>query len=134
MKRAALLNIELSQIIAAMGHGDMLVIGDAGLPVPPGVRRVDLAVARGVPSLDQVLQAVLSELQVETAIVAHECLDGQQQLPAWYQQRQADGLPSAPQCVSHEEFKVMSRQAVAVVRTGECTPYANIALRSGVAF
>lgn len=133
MKRAALLNIELSQIIAAMGHGDMLVIGDAGLPVPPGVRRVDLAVARGVPSLDQVLQAILSELQVEAAIVAHECLDGQQ-LPAWYQQRQTDGLPSAPQCVSHEEFKAMSRQAVAVVRTGECTPYANIALRSGVAF
>ena len=133
MKRAALLNIELSQIIAAMGHGDMLVIGDAGLPVPPGVRRVDLAVARGVPSLDQVLQAILSELQVEAAIVANECLDGQQ-LPAWYQQRQADGLPSAPQCVSHEEFKAMSRQAVAVMRTGECTPYANIALRSGVAF
>ena len=133
MKRAALLNVELSQIIAAMGHGDMLVIGDAGLPVPPGVRRVDLAVARGVPSLDQVLEAILSELQVEAAIVANECLDGQQ-LPAWYQQRQADGLPSAPQCVSHEEFKAMSRQAVAVVRTGECTPYANIALRSGVAF
>ncbi|MDR2328870.1 MAG: D-ribose pyranase [Comamonas sp.] len=133
MKRAALLNIELSQIIAAMGHGDLLVIGDAGLPVPPGVRRVDLAVARGVPSLDQVLQAILSELQVEAAIVANECLDGQQ-LPAWYQQRQADGLPSAPQCVSHEAFKAMSRQAVAVVRTGECTPYANIALRSGVAF
>ncbi|MCD2165140.1 D-ribose pyranase [Comamonas koreensis] len=133
MKRAALLNIELSQIIAAMGHGDMLVIGDAGLPVPPGVRRVDLAVARGVPSLDQVLQAILSELQVEAAIVANECLDGQQ-LPAWYQRRQADGLPSAPQCVSHEAFKAMSRQAVAVVRTGECTPYANIALRSGVAF
>ena len=133
MKRAALLNIELSQIIAAMGHGDMLVIGDAGLPVPPGVRRVDLAVARGVPSLDQVLEAILSELQVEAAIVANECLDGQQ-LPAWYQQRQADGLPSAPQCVPHEAFKAMSRQAVAVVRTGECTPYANIALRSGVAF
>ncbi len=133
MKRAALLNIELSQIIAAMGHGDLLVIGDAGLPVPPGVRRVDLAVARGVPSLDQVLQAILSELQVEAAVVANECLDGPQ-LPAWYQQRQADGLPSAPQCVSHEAFKALSRQAVAVVRTGECTPYANIALRSGVAF
>jgi len=133
MKRAALLNIELSQIIASMGHGDMLVIGDAGLPVPPGVRRVDLAVVRGVPSLDQVLQAILSELQVETATVALECLDGQQ-LPAWYQQRQADGLPSAPQCVPHEEFKTLSRQAVAVVRTGECTPYANIVLHSGVVF
>ena len=43
MKRTGLLNIELSQVIAGMGHGDVLVIGDAGLPVPKGVRRIDLA-------------------------------------------------------------------------------------------
>ena len=37
MKRAGLLHAELSGLIAAMGHGDLLVIGDAGLPVPwPG--------------------------------------------------------------------------------------------------
>ena len=40
----------------------------------------------------------------------------------------------SPQTVSHEEFKRRSATARAVVRTGECTPYANIMLIAGVAF
>ncbi len=43
MKRTALLHAELSHAIASLGHGDMLVIGDVGLPIPPGPRRIDLA-------------------------------------------------------------------------------------------
>lgn len=35
MKRTALLHADLSRAIAALGHGDMIVIGDAGLPIPP---------------------------------------------------------------------------------------------------
>ena len=36
MKRTALLHAELSRVIATLGHGDMLVLGDAGLPIPDG--------------------------------------------------------------------------------------------------
>ena len=131
MKRTALLNIELSQLIASMGHGDVLVIGDAGLPVPAGVRRIDLAVTQGVPTVAQVLQTVLSELQVERAVIAQESVSASGELPTWY--RQQAGLP-APQIMSHNDLKALSRQAVAVVRTGEFTPYANVALVSGVVF
>jgi D-ribose pyranase len=130
VKRTALLHAELSQVIAALGHGDMLVIGDAGLPIPDGPRRIDLAVARGVPLLADVLQAVLSEMQVESVVVADEALDGAKALPAWYPQ----SLGMAPQTVSHEEFKRRSAKARAIVRTGECTPYANIMLVAGVSF
>ncbi|MEN5180639.1 D-ribose pyranase [Comamonas testosteroni] len=139
MKRSPLLNIELSQVIAGMGHGDVLVIGDAGLPVPPGVRRIDLAVCQGVPTVKQVLAAVLSELQVERAVVASECLSANDgncasgALPDWYAS-QGDRLPAAPQSISHEDFKALTARAVAVVRTGEFTPYANVALVSGVVF
>jgi D-ribose pyranase len=130
VKRTALLHAELSQVIAALGHGDMLVIGDAGLPIPDGPRRIDLAVARGVPLLADVLQAVLSEMQVESVVVADEALNGAKALPAWYPQ----SLGMAPQTVSHEEFKRRSAKARAIVRTGECTPYANIMLIAGVSF
>ena len=130
MKRTALLHAELSHVIASLGHGDMLVLGDAGLPIPDGPRRIDLAVARGVPQLDEVLQAVLSEMQVESVVVADEALDGAKALPAWYPQ----SLGMAPQTVPHEEFKRRSAKARAIVRTGECTPYANIMLIAGVAF
>jgi D-ribose pyranase len=130
VKRTALLHAELSHVIASLGHGDMLVLGDAGLPIPDGPRRIDLAVARGVPQLTDVLQAVLSEMQVESIVVADEALDGAKQLPGWYPR----SLGIAPQTVSHEEFKRRSAKARAVVRTGECTPYANIMLIAGVHF
>ncbi len=131
MKRSPLLHAELSQVIAALGHGDMLVIGDAGLPIPDGPRRIDLAVARGVPRLDAVLEAVLSEMQVEAVVIADEALQGgANALPGWYPQ----SLGIAPQTVSHEEFKRRSAKARAIVRTGECTPYANIMLVAGVSF
>ncbi|MGE8318054.1 MAG: D-ribose pyranase [Comamonas sp.] len=133
MKRTPLLHAELSQVIAAMGHGDLLVIGDAGLPIPPGVRRIDLALTRGVPTVSQVLEAVLAELRVEQMLLARESLTARGALPLWLQP-DAPWLPEAPMLLSHEEFKARSRQACAVVRTGECTPYANIGLVSGVVF
>ena len=133
MKRSPLLHAELSHVIASLGHGDMLVLGDAGLPIPDGPRRIDLAVARGVPRLDEVLQAVLSEMQVEGIVIADEALDGDgdtKKLPGWYPQ----SLGIEPQTVSHEEFKRRTAKARAMVRTGECTPYANIILIAGVKF
>jgi len=130
LKRTALLHAELSHVIASLGHGDMLVLGDAGLPIPDGPRRIDLAVARGVPTLDEVLQAVLSEMQVEAIVIADEALGDAKKLPGWYPQ----SLGIEPQTVSHEEFKRRTAKARAMVRTGECTPYANIILIAGVKF
>ena len=127
MKRTTLLHAELSGLIAAMGHGDLLVIGDAGLPVPPGVRCIDLAVTRGVPRFLDVLDAVLAELVVERSAWAGEAgADLQQALRA-----RDLGTPAT---LAHDAFKALSRDARAIVRTGEFTPYANVALWSGVAF
>lgn len=130
MKRTTLLHAELSRVIAGMGHGDLLVIGDAGLPIPAGPLRIDLAVMRGVPRFTEVLDAVLSELQVERAVIAREACgaDGLQR-PAW-----SAALPLVPEQVSHAQFKQLCSGAKAMVRTGECTPYANVLLYAGVAF
>jgi D-ribose pyranase len=134
MKRNMLLHAELSQVIASMGHGDMLVIGDAGLPIPVGPhapQRIDLAVSPGTPHLKDVLVAVLSELQVQSTVIATEALVGEQlDPPAWY----SDVLALTPRTMSHEEFKVRCGTARAMVRTGECTPYANVILVAGVTF
>jgi len=36
--------------------------------------------------------------------------------------------------VSHDEFKQLSKEVKAVIRTGEDTPYANVILQSAVIF
>jgi D-ribose pyranase len=131
MKKTMLLNAELSQLIAAMGHGDLLVIADAGLPVPPGTRCIDLAVSGGVPSFEQVLVAVLSELQVEHAVAAGEMLDRSPALAGRLRERLGT-IPLAH--VDHDAFKARSAGARAIVRTGEFTPYANVILSAGVVF
>ncbi|AKJ27999.1 D-ribose pyranase [Caldimonas brevitalea] len=130
MKRTALLHAELSHLIATLGHGDLVVIGDAGLPVPPGPQRIDLAVTRGVPRFTEVLAAVLSEMEVESATIAREaCSAADGALPPWCAM-----LAVEPQCVNHAQLKRLSRQARAVVRTGETTPYTNVVLSAGVVF
>ncbi len=129
MKRTALLHAELSHAIASLGHGDMLVIGDVGLPIPPGPRRIDLALTPGIPAVADVLRAVLSEMQLERAVIATEAVAREGgDLPAWCT------LSVTPEQLPHEDFKRLTAQARVMVRTGECTPYANVVLVAGVTF
>lgn len=131
MKKTTLLHSEISYLIARLGHLDTIVIGDCGLPIPVEVPRIDLAVSRGIPSFSQVLEAVLSEMEVESYQLASEI---RQENPALldYISRKLDPLPY--HFLPHEEFKKQMKGAVAVIRTGEASPYANIILRSGVKF
>jgi len=131
MKKTPLLHSALSHAIACLGHGDMIVIADAGLPVPGGTPCIDLAVSRGVPGFMQVLAAVLSEMQVERSVVAREL---RARSPTMHAQIVATFPGSTPEEIAHEQFKALTRNARAVVRTGEFTPYANIVLVAGVVF
>ena len=131
MKKIGLLNQPLSAVIAGLGHMDTLVIADAGLPIPAGVQRIDLAVSAGLPPFLDVLKAVLGEMQVESALIAAEM---QGRSPQMHSALLATlgGVPVTT--VSHEVFKQHTASARAVVRTGEFTPYANVILVAGVVF
>jgi len=138
MKRGTILHPELSRVIAALGHGDALVIADAGLPIPQGVERIDLAYAPGKPPFMDVLEAVLAEMEVERAMVAAET---ETVTPEAFSRPLHERLRSLPkvarrgvELVPHEELKRLTRGARAVVRTGEFTPYANVILLAGVVF
>lgn len=131
MKKTTLLHAELSAVIARLGHGDMLVIGDAGLPIPDGPQRIDLAVSANLPRFIDVVKAVLSEMQVESAVVATE-LPGRNPEVDTGLKHELGTTPIA--MMSHEAFKALSTKARAIVRTGEFSPYANVILRAGVVF
>ena len=133
MKKHGILNAQLARIVASMGHGDRLVIGDGGLPVPHGCERVDLALTTHIPRFLDTLRVVLEELEVESAIVADEMETHSADVREAVQALLPDvELRSVP----HETFKQLMHDAatVACVRTGEATPYANIMLVAGVTF
>ncbi|MBK6326866.1 MAG: D-ribose pyranase [Chloroflexi bacterium] len=131
MKKGQLLNQPISAVIAGMGHTDELVIGDAGLPIPAGPQRIDLALTAGIPAFLDTLEAVLSELAVETAVIATEMITVSPNLYAAIQERLGTVRVIH---VPHEALKVRTQSAKAIIRTGEFTPYANIILSSGVVF
>jgi D-ribose pyranase len=60
MKKRGILNAQLSGYIAALGHKDTFMIGDAGMPIPKGVPIVDLALCGNVPTFIQTMDAVLA--------------------------------------------------------------------------
>ncbi len=131
MKKIGILNQPLSTAIAGLGHMDTLVVADAGLPIPEGPTRIDLAVSAGVPAFLDVLRAVLSEMEVQGAIIASEMAERSPEMQAAL----LDVLGDVPiEAVPHEEFKARTAAARAVVRTGEFTPYANVILIAGVVF
>jgi D-ribose pyranase len=131
MKKTPLLHAELSHLVATLGHGDLVVIADAGLPVPPGTRCIDLALTRGVPSFEQVLDVVLTEMQVERADYAAEMSTHSPQLETLLQARLRD---TALNTIGHDALKQRSGTARAIIRTGECSSYANVILYAGVVF
>ena len=131
MKKTQLLNSEISYEIAKIGHKQTITIGDAGLPIPKGVKRIDLAIIKNLPKFLDVLDAVLSEMKVEKIILADEINEIAPALRASIMDRFED---VAVEFVPHEKFKAKTLDTNVIIRTGETTPYANIILVSGVTF
>lgn len=132
MKKLGHLNRDIARVLAGMGHTDSLVIADCGLPIPPGVECIDLALALGEPGFARVLETVLADFQCERAVFADECRSHNPAVLDIAAGLMQHGV--AVDFVSHEQFKQRCQQARVIIRTGECTPYANVILHSGVIF
>lgn len=131
MKKSGILHPALSQLLARLGHTDTLVVADAGFPIPPGPERIDLAFLPGLPGFLPVVDGLLAEMVVEEALLATEMAERSPALA----NALAERLGTIPRReLSHSLLKDASHAAKAVIRTGECTPFANVILRSGVSF
>ena len=132
MKKGTVLNSDISSVISRLGHTDTLVVCDAGLPI-------DMALTQGVPSFMQVLGVVTNEMQVEAVIIAEEIKQHNPQLHETLlthleQLQQHQGNTIEIRYTTHEQFKQQTAESQAVIRSGECSPYANIILCAGVTF
>lgn len=129
MRRGGILNAQLAGVLARLGHTDLVVVCDAGLPAPRGVEKVDLAFTLGVPNFETVLYGLLDELVVESGQAAEEVREHNPRCHKLLVAR----VPELT-FVTHEDLKRLSESAKLVVRTGENTPFSNVILRCGVPF
>ncbi|MBJ7570831.1 D-ribose pyranase [Bacillus halotolerans] len=131
MKRHGILNSHLAKLLADLGHTDKIVIADAGLPVPDGVLKIDLSLKPGFPAFRDVAALLADEMAVEKVIVASEIKVSNPENASFIESLFSE---EAVDCLPHEEFKELTKEAKAVIRTGEFTPYANCILQAGVLF
>ncbi|AUT06548.1 MULTISPECIES: D-ribose pyranase [Streptococcus] len=130
MKKTGILNSDLAKLADDLGHTDRVCIGDLGLPVPNGVKKIDLSLTQGTPSFQDVVDVYLENILVEKVLLAEEIKEqNPKQLKELLNKLDQD---VTVEYVSHEELKELNKEVKAVVRTGENTPYSNIILQSGV--
>ncbi|MBN2049995.1 MAG: D-ribose pyranase [Spirochaetales bacterium] len=131
MKKTGLLNDRISLLVAEMGHLESLMICDAGMPIPRECNRIDLALTKGVPGFMETLETILQELEVEKVVLAEEIKEHNEELHEQLKKRFAH-IPLI--YIPHGQMKTSMKETKGVIRTGECSPYANILLISGVIF
>ncbi|MCE0741462.1 D-ribose pyranase [Bacillus inaquosorum] len=131
MKKHGILNSHLAKLLADLGHTDKIVIADAGLPVPDGVLKIDLSLKPGLPAFQDTTAVLADEMIVEKVIAASEIKASNQENAIFLENLFAE---QKIEYLSHEKFKLLTKEAKAIIRTGEFTPYANCILQAGVLF
>ena len=133
MKKAGILNSDISRVLSYLGHTDTICIGDCGLPIPDEVERIDLALCFGEPTFMRVLEIVVQDMKVEKIVLAEEIKTQNPTVLAQIEELFA-GQNVEVEYVSHTELKHQTQDCKAVIRTGETTPYANVILQAGCIF
>jgi len=133
-----LLSPDLLALLCRMGHGDEIVLADAHFPGETWNDRV--LRADGLPIVD-LLAAILPlfplDTYVESPLVMMAAVTGDTLDPRVEQAYRASiepAIPTAPAIVRIERFAFYERtkDAFAVVMTGETAKYGNIILKKGI--
>ena len=129
---------QLMLVLMEMGHGDELVLADGNFPAASNARR--LIRADGHSAVD-LLAALLRFLPIDTfvpdvAMVMQPVDPAQETPPIWSQfsrlLKQAEGREIPLTRIDRQQFYQRSRDAYAIIATGETALYANLILKKGV--
>lgn len=129
MKRKGILNSELCKLMAELCHGHTIMVTDVGFPVPKGVSCIDLAIVKGVPTVEMILKLIDDEMVTEKIIYANELKSNNPKL----HKKVLDIFTDADiEEVLHTELITKyAPNLKCIVRTGEYTPWGNIVLQAG---
>lgn len=130
MFRGPILNSNLMHAIASMGHTDLMIVCDAGFPIPSSAWRVDLAVVQDVPDLETVLAAIAQVFIAEKVSYAAEMAVNNppltEKVHRLFPVSDYEPIPHAT------ILSEMAHKAKVIVRTGAFDPWGNILLYGGV--
>ena len=123
-----IINPEVNSLLSRVRHTNTLVIADAAFPSWPQVETVDLSLVRGIPTILQVLEAILPNWKCGEVFMAREFKEcnGAKMQAAF--KRACGGIKMTFE--PHLDFKKRVPGAIGLIRTGDTTAYGNIILVS----
>jgi len=133
-----LISPELLALLHRMGHGDEIVLADAHFPGETYGKRVLRADGLKIPDLlDAILPLFALDTYVESPLIMMSAVSGDQLDPVVeisYRESIDKHWPDTPpiQRIDRFDFYDRTKQAFAVLMTGETVKYGNIILKKGV--
>jgi len=128
MKAKGILHKDLNALIGELGHGDVIIICDAGFAVPKGVQRIELAIEQNVPTVERILELLKEELIIEKYTLAEEMKEVNPVMLSKYQ-KLYEGTTIQCEFVPHSVLAgEIAPKCKAIVRTGTFQPYGSIAI------
>ncbi|QDT73891.1 RbsD/FucU domain-containing protein [Lacipirellula limnantheis] len=123
-----LINPQILSLIARVRHTDALVIADAAFKSWPGVETIDVSLIKGVPTVHQVMEAVLANWKCGEVVKSQEFLtfngvDVQNDF-----RRIVEGIKVTFEPFAN--FKARVPSAAGIIRTGEVMEHGNVILIS----
>lgn len=130
-RSSTLFNQQLSAVVTGLRFGEIIVVADAGLPVPNGVPTLELALTTGIPSVKDVITVLQKELVIDEVIVAAELRKVNPSVSAAVDEVFAD---AKVRDIPHDDIEAMLPTVKLIVQAGETTPYGNVLLVGGLDF
>ncbi len=133
-----LISPDLLAVLHRMGHGDEIVLADAHFPGETYGQRVLRTDGLKIPALlDAILPLFILDTYVESPLIMMAAVTGDQLDPAVetsYRKAIDRHWPDTPpiQRIDRFDFYERTKQAYAVLMTGETVKYGNIILKKGV--
>ena len=123
-----IINPQVQDLICRVRHTNALVIADAAFPFWPEIETVDLALVRGIPTIIQVLDAILPNFKAGPIYMAEEFKATNRKSVQTGFAKACRGVPITFE--PHLDFKKRVPGAIGLIRTGDTTAYGNIILVS----
>lgn len=129
MKEVGIINRDIAAVLSEQGHGDLLMVTDAGFAIPSEVEVIDLSLSENVPMVLDVLKELEKYFSVEKMYMSEETKEVN---PGHFDKvSRAFGSGVEVETLPHTELKKLSREVKAAIRTGDFTAYGNVILVSG---
>jgi len=129
MNEMGLLNTAIAAAIAKQGHGDLLMITDAGFAIPRDAEVIDVSLDVNKPTVSDVLTVLRKHFSVEKIILADQT---RKTNPTFFDHiSKAFGDNVEVETIDHSDLKKLSKTVKAIIRTGDFTAYGNVILVSG---